>query len=267
MKYILFFLLLPTLCFSQVAKTIIAHNDSLFLKTFDETPDSVLLTPADLLRIARAKPVLSWDYMAAGVATANFPTTAIGSGTATYVNTEAGHPGYLTTTSSTTTNSGNHSYYLNSTALLFFQGNEVYECIYQPKVASNTATTTRIGFSDATTVTDAVDGAYFEIPAGSFAVVGKTANNSSRTTSSTITTLSVNTWYRFRITVNSNATSVLFEIYDAAGSLLGSQSNTANIPTTSARLFGAGYISTNSGTVATLLGWLDYQSFQLNVNR
>jgi len=212
----------------------------------------------------RQKPIYSWDYMAAGVATANFSTTAIGAGTAAYTNTAAGHPGYMTTTSSATANSGHYSYYLNLNTLMYFQGGEVYEAIYQPKVASNTNTTTRIGFHDATTVTDAVDGAYFEIPPGSFAVVAKTANNSTRTTSSTIGTLTVDNWYKFRITVNSNATSILFEIYDNAGALVGSQTNTANIPTTSARLFGAGYISTNSGTSATLLGWLDYQAVQLN---
>ncbi len=220
----------------------------------------------DLTNVRR-QPIYNWDYMVAGVATANFPTTAISTGTATYILTEAGHPGYMTTTSSTTTNSGNHSYYLGLQTNFFFQGGETYECIYQPKVASNTNTTTRFGFLDATTSADAVDGAYFEIPAGSFNVVGKTANNSTRTTSSTIATLSVNTWYRFKVTVNRASSSIKFEIFDANGVPLGSQSNTANIPTTSARAFGAGYISTNVGTVATLLGWLDYQAVQLGAGK
>jgi len=220
----------------------------------------------DLTNVRR-QPIYNWDYIVAGVATANFPTTAISSGTATYINHEAGHPGYITTTSSTTTNSGHHSYYLGLQTAFFFQGGETYEAIYQPKVASNTNTTTRFGFLDATTSADAVDGAYFEIPAGSFAVVGKTANNSTRTTSATIATIAVNEWYRFKVTVNRAASSVKFEIFDANGVLLGSQSNTANIPTTSARSFGAGYISTNVGTVATLLGWLDYQAVQLGAGK
>jgi len=285
-KIILLILLSPMFCKAQLV-SLVVRNDTLF--GFNPSTGTYTqytkLVPSpigqsgkfvstngtayswgypNILDSARKKPLYSWDYMAAGVATANFSTTAIGAGTAAYTNTAAGHPGYMTTTSSATANSGHYSYYLNLNSLMYFQGGEVYEAIYQPKLASNTNTTTRIGFHDATTVTDAVDGAYFEIPPGSFDVVGKTANNSTRTTSSALGTLTVNSWYKFRITVNSNATSILFEIYDDTGVLVGSQTNTTNIPTTSARLFGAGYISTNSGTVSTLLGWLDYQAVQLN---
>jgi len=216
----------------------------------------------------RRQPMYSWDYIAAGVATANFSSSVIASGTVAYVNTEASHPGYMTITSSTTTNSGAYSYYLSSVTPFFFQGGEQYECIYQPKVASNTNTTTRFGFLDDTTSVDAIDGAYFEIPAGSFNIVGKTSNNSTRTTSATLATLSVNTWYRFKITVNRAASSVQFDVFDANGVLLSSQPPiTTNIPTTSARVFGAGFISTNVGTTATLLGWLDYQSMQLGAGK
>lgn len=215
----------------------------------------------------RRQPMHEWDYEALGVATANFPTTAIASGTAAYINTQAEHPGVLTTTSSATTNSGHHSYYLGVGTLYYFQGGEIYECVYQPKVASNTNTTTRFGFLDATTSADAVDGAYFEIPAGSFDVVGKTSNNSTRTTSSTIATIAVNTWYRFVIKVNRAASSISFTIYDANGVSLGTQSNTTNIPNTSVRVFGVGYVSTNVGTSATLLGWLDRQAFQLGAGK
>lgn len=216
----------------------------------------------DLTNVRRS-PMYFWDYHLAGVATANFPNAAVASGTMAFVNSLDEHPGYMTITSSTTTNSGAQSFLFGSQASMNFQGGEVYECIWQPKVASNTATTTRLGFLDTITSTDAVDGAYFEVPAGSFAVVGKTSNNSTRTTSATIATIAVNTWYRFRINVNRNASSVTFSIYDANGALLGSQTNSANIPTAAGREFGAGFISTNSGTVATLLSWLDFQSVQL----
>lgn len=210
----------------------------------------------------RRAPMYSWDYHLAGVSTANFPSTAISSGTLSYVNNVIDHPGYMTITSSATANSGAHSYLFNSQALKVFMGGEVYECVFEPKVASNTNTTIRFGFMDTTSSSDAVDGAYFEIPAGSFAVVGKTSNNSSRTTSATIATIAVNTWYRGRIAVNRAASSITFSLFNANGVLLGSQTNSANIPTAAGREFGVGFIATNSGTAATLLAWLDYQGVQ-----
>jgi hypothetical protein len=227
----------------------------------------VLVDQNDHVSAFRRQPFWSWDYMVAGVATANFSTTAVASGTAAYVNELTDHPGYMTITSSTTTNSGSYSYYLASTTLHTFKGGETYECIFQPKVASNTNTTIRMGFMDATTSTDAVDGAYIEIPAGSFAAVGKTANNSTRTTSTTIATLAVNTWYRAEILVNRAASSITFTIYDENGVSLGSQTNSANIPTGAGRAFGTGFIATNVGTTATLLAWLDYQACQLGTNK
>jgi len=116
-----------------------------------------------------------------------------------------------------------------------------------------------MGFHDSVTSADAVDGAYVEIPSTGNAVL-KTANNSIRTTSATIATLVTGTQYRVRILMNSNATSVTAEIYNSAGTLLGSQSNTTNIPTTAGREFGHGYIATNSGTTALALIDMDYMA-------
>jgi len=96
--------------------------------------------------------------------------------------------------------------------------------------------------------------------------VGKTANNSTRTTSSTIATLTVNTWYRCRLEVNSNATQVDFYVYDDSGTQLGSQSITTNIPTTTGKETGAGVIATNSGTTATILAYFDWMGVGI-VNR
>ena len=211
------------------------------------------------LTYIRQNPQYFHDYHAAGVATANFSSVAISSGTMAYVNTLSAHPGYMTVTSSATANSGAYSYLFNVTSLHHIEGGEVYECIFQPKVTSNTNTTIRFGLLDSTTYADAVDGCYFELPAGSLNLVGKTSSNSSRSTTSTVATLTVGTWYRARVTVNSTS-SVTFEVFNDAGTSLGSQSLTANIPTASGRECGAGFIATNSGTTATLLVWLDYQA-------
>lgn len=216
------------------------------------------------LNYMRQKPTYFWDYHLAGVATANFPSATLGSGTLAYVNTLSAHPGYMTITSSSNIQSGGLSYLFNVTALKHCEGSEVYECVLCPKVASNTNTTIRCGLMDASSgSSDANDGCYFELPAGSLDIVGKTSNNGTRTTSSTVATLTVNTWYRLRVTVNSDATSVTFTVYDMAGTSLGSQANATNIPTASGREWGVGFIATNSGTTPTLLAWLDYQGVQL----
>jgi len=78
--------------------------------------------------------------------------------------------------------------------------------------------------------------------------------------------LTVNTWYRCRLEVNSNATQVDFYVYNDSGTQLGSQSITTNIPTTTGGETGAGVIATNSGTTATLLAYFDYMAVGI-INR
>lgn len=212
---------------------------------------------------SRRKPVYSTDFLGpAGAATVESITpwdvTLISSGTQAMIAAEPSHPGILRISSSVTANSGGRI----MTDILAYRlgGSETFECVFQPRVASNTNTTIRMGFLDATTSTDAVDGVYFELPAASLNIVGKTSSNSTRTTSSTVAALTVNTWYRAKIEVNSNATSVTFSIYNDSNTLLGSQTVSTNIPTASGRETGNGIIVTNSGTTATLLAYFDYMS-------
>jgi hypothetical protein len=118
----------------------------------------------------------------------------------------------------------------------------------------------RFGFHDSTTSADAVDGAYFEVPAGSLNISGKTASNSTRSTTGTAYTLTVNTWYRARLVVNSNASQVDFYLYNDSGTQLWTNNLTTNIPTGAGRQTGAGLIATNSGTTATLLAYWDWMA-------
>jgi hypothetical protein len=166
------------------------------------------------------------------------------------------HPGVLKCYNATIANGG----VLVSTAqnIICLGGGETYELVFMPITLTNL--TMRLGFFDTTTSADAVDGAYIEIPTTG-AAVGKTANNSTRTTSSTIATLSVSTWYRALIQVNAAATAVDFTIYSDAGSSLGTQQNTTNIPTGSAREGHMGVIMTDSGTVQNELARLDWMGF------
>jgi hypothetical protein len=187
-----------------------------------------------------------------------FDYVAIGSGTISKIAGEPNHPGILRVSSSTTANSGGRV----QTDINAFRigGGEVFEIIFRLLVTDNTNTTLRMGFLDTTTSSDVTDGVYFELPANSLNIVGKTANNNTRTTSSTIATLTVNTWYRCRIEINSNATQANFYVYNDSGTLLGSTSITTNIPTAAGRETGAGFVVTNSGTTATALADFDFMA-------
>lgn len=186
-----------------------------------------------------------WDY------------AVISTGTQSKVAGLANHPGILRTTSSTTTNSGG----LCRTAAdaLLIGGGEIAEFVF--RLPDLTTLTARLGFIDTATSADCVDGAYVEI-ASTGVVTGKTSNNSTRTTSATITTLSANTWYRARIVVNKAATAVDFYVFDDNGNLLGTQQNTANIPTAAGRETGHGYIATKSGTTAQACIDMDFMSLE-----
>ncbi len=220
-----------------------------------------------IVNAIRAKPFLYTDFLGtAGAATIEasqgWDYAVLASGTQAKIAGEQNHPGILRTSSSTTTNSGGYCT-IEATAYLL-AGGETFELIFQHRVASGTNTTLRFGFLDNITSADAVDGCYFGCPAASLNLVGKTSSNSVRSTSPTVYTLVVNTWYRAKVQLNSNATSVTFTLYNDAGSSLGSQSLATNIPTASGRGTGAGFVATNVGTTAVLLAYWDFMAVWTN---
>lgn len=208
----------------------------------------------------RKMPMTFTDFLGNVGATGQEPTvpwdwSPISSGDQSSVTPWTSHPGVVDVSSSTTANSG--GYYRTRTSAFKIEGGEATEFVFQPKVSGNTDTTIRMGFLNGNSANDATEGAYFELPAGSMNIVGKTAHNSVWTTSSTIATLTVDTWYRAKLVVNSDATSITFNIYNDSGTLLGSQSIATNMPTFST---GHGVIATNAGTTALALVWLDYMA-------
>ena len=158
--------------------------------------------------------------------------------------------------SSTTANSG-WKYQTDITQFLI-GGGEVFDIVFRtPSALTNT--TYRFGLLDTVTSADAVDGAYFEVSATG-AAVGKTSSNSTRSTTATIATLVVSTWYHARAVVNTGATQVDFTIYSEAGAQLGTASLTTNIPTVAGRETGSGFVGTNAGTTASDVANLDYMA-------
>jgi hypothetical protein len=192
-----------------------------------------------------------------GTATSPFTGAAISSGTTALLSTSETrhHPGVVRLSSSTTSNSG-YRYYMDTSGFRL-GGNEAFSCVFQ--LTTTTNTTTRIGYFDTSTSSDATDGAYLEI-VGTTASA-KTSNNSSRTTNGTTYTVTTGVWYGLYITVNSDATSVNFTLRLDDGTVLLNVNNTTNIPTASGRETGCGVISTNSGTSSVQLIVLDYMSF------
>lgn len=220
-----------------------------------------LTQPTPTGAVARATPRLDTDFLGAtGAATLEahlpFDVALLSSGTQSKAANEANHNGILRFSSSTTTNSG--AYVRTDAASILVQGGESFELIF--RIGTLTTTTIRIGMIDSATSADCVDGVYIEIPSTGAAVL-KTSSNSTRTTSATIATLSINTWYRARIEVADDAASATAYIFDANGNQLGTQTNSANMPTGAGRDTGIGVIATNSGTTAVSLIDLDFLSF------
>ncbi len=210
-------------------------------------------------------PIYFTDFISAN-ANAHSPYLgqAVSSGTAglSTANYSASTSGIVRLVSSTTTDSG---YRIGGgNTFLVIKGGEIFRAAVA--VVGFTNNTIRIGFHGCSTVADAINGIYFEIT--SSAIVFKTSQLSTRTTSSTVYTATANTFYKFEILVNSNATSVTGNIYDVTGvTLLGTATITTNIPSTTSNLTNVQVIGTNSTSTATDICDVDYLYSEFTVTR
>lgn len=199
-----------------------------------------------------------------GAYTFPWALTAIASGTTGSWSDTSNHPGITRISSSTSANSGAYSIFGNTSSLLI-AGTERSDFILRPQTLAGT--TIRAGFHDATSITDAVDGAYFEMAqVGGIdgTLVGKTSSNSTRSTTATSYVLVTNTWYRLRVQVNAAANLVTFTLYSEAGAVLWTDTLNTNIPTAAGRQCGNGLVATNSGTTAVALADIDFQDIQID---
>lgn len=163
------------------------------------------------------------------------------------------YPGVLRIRSTTSANSGyNMRSYPGALALT---KNLCIQTI--AAVAGLSTAILRFGCCNAVATDDATDGVYFEIVGTS--VVGKTANDSSRS-ATTAYTLSVDTFYRFEIVGNGAYTSVTFNVYSAAGALLWSQSLSTTLPQVSSTAAWTclSFTAINSDATAADLCHVDY---------
>ena len=115
---------------------------------------------------------------------------------------------------------------------------------------SFTGRTVRVGFHDSGTVSDAVDGAYFEILDN--VVNCKTSENSVRTTVTMATTLSIDEIYLFDIESNTAGTLITYKLINANTNVVIETATIAtNIPTLSTRGFGVSLVATEATTTAS----------------
>ena len=156
--------------------------------------------------------------MGASVAIAGGTTISAGS---------ANHPGIVTQRSHATNANSGAAWGIAPNALLL-AGGESVEVVF--RVDRLTDVTAYLGFQDSFAVAAPTDGAFVKIPSTG-ALIGQTSAASVTSSTATIATVSIGTWYRALIEVNATATSVTFSLYSEAGALLGSASLTTNIPT------------------------------------
>lgn len=195
-------------------------------------------------------------YNSAATANPPFTLTAISSGTFNIAPAVADvlAQGTLLLRSSATANSGVRI--ATTQPVISANGLAFRAILYLPTLTTRTL---RVGYHDATTVTDAVDGAYFEIT--SLTVVAKTSSNSTRTTSGTTFALTADTFYVFDIEYVS-ATSVRFRVSQLSnGTLVYDQTISTNVPSGIARAFVPSLVVTNSAATATNLALIDYMGF------
>jgi hypothetical protein len=218
------------------------------------TATSITYTdPTPYMNSFRTAPFWVNDFMTSSTQTYPWASTGVSSGTQGAIVGSVNHPGIVKVNSSSTANSGYYYEFINS-SLAGLHGNEVTTAIIFP--IRTDSVTTRFGFHDATSSSDAVDGVYFEVVPGDGECSGKTANNSVRSTTGTHYHLSNSTWYRLYLVVNGDATRVDYYIFDAAGTQLWTDNLTTNIPT--ARSTGHGIICTKTlGGVSELIN-IDY---------
>lgn len=139
--------------------------------------------------------------------------------------------------------------------------NLFFECIFAiPDDFTNK--TAKLGFyDDATNTTAGIDGTYFLID-NSGNMTPETSNNSTRTTGTSYS-LSVDTVYKAQIWWNGSS-SVVFKITNMDESTVhASEVINTNVPSGTARRFGAGLVTESSGTATDDLLVLDYMGWGL----
>lgn len=224
-----------------------------------------LASQAAQANVADLPPLGLWDYwyscrFSTQGATASdmFVGAAIGSGTNTAAIPAGGQAGFNSHgvfLRSNTAAAGGYRYMTASLVAEYFGAISKKHRTQFLWRTSFTGRTVRMGYHDTTTITDVVDGAYFEVIDSTCSA--KTANSSTRTTHATTYTLSLDVAYTFDVEVNAAGTEARFRVYAGTSTTaVMDVTITTNIPTTQARAFGAGIVATEVSTTVSDIGIL-----------
>ena len=262
-----------------------AHGNPAHTSTFEDQANKGaangycgLPNPLDTTRPLRADGTpgittglyISCDFLQSTAPTSNtlcppWLGSAVGAGGNTITGTGSpSHPGIQSIRSSLTGVDRGFIYRTADTSFLL-GGTERTDLVLRPLFLAGT--TIRFGFHDTVTIADAVDGAYIEmaqVGGVDGTIVGKTASNSTRSTTGTSYLLVTNTWYRLRVKLDPTAARVDFYLYSEAGALLWTDNLTTNIPTAAGRETGHGVIATNSGGAGNFIADLDLIDLEIN---
>jgi hypothetical protein len=243
-----------------------AKQDSLVSGTNIKTIESFSILGSGNLPILDRDNVYIFNDLISSTALQPLIGSAISTGTFAQntTNFSANSFGVCRTTKSATANSGYRV--MSDVNAIRIKGGEIYRQRFCPLLF--TTATRRMGFHDATSVTDAVDGVYAEYTLNGNLVL-KASNNSTRTTTSVVATLSLNTWYTIEIIIANGATGATLNLYNATGVFISSVSlpTATNIPTGVGRECGVGFITTGSSATADALVDDDFFEFKQQLNR
>jgi hypothetical protein len=133
--------------------------------------------------------------------------------------------------------------------------------------SARTTQAIRLGYDDSATSAAPTDGVWLEIVGNGTGVVisGKTASNSTSSTTSSTYTLAISTWVSATVEINSNASLVTYTLRSEAGAVIWTDTLATNIPTGSSRNTTPHMIGTESTTdAAALMFHLDYACYSIN---
>lgn len=183
---------------------------------------------------------------------------AIASGTFPATGGAIDHPGVYRFTSSTSANSG--AYMLTNLSSFVIGGGESTDIIFKPLAAGIGTLVARLGFSDSASVSDPTDGMWIDLAGTTLS--GKTNDGTGIATTASNYTVTQDTWYRGRVRVAADKSSVTFALFSMAGALLWTDALTTKIPTTGGTP--SSVVAVSTGTSAVALLDLDYVSVSIN---
>jgi hypothetical protein len=190
---------------------------------------------------------------------APWSASALNSGTSNHLPAEQDHPGTMSLLSSTSANSG-YLIRLDNDSLQI-AGSESAQAIFKVKVLSGTYLV--IGLQDMYNASLPVDGCYLMTDPATGKISGHCTANSSDSVTATDYQLVVDTWYRARVVLNSDASLATFYIWADDGTLLWSDTVNSDIPTGAGRQTGCAFAALNTGTSAQTLAYIDYLSLKI----